>query len=100
METKKPWRINRIDALCIGLLLDNCIECGTLSPACWKHTVRTIEYVMELEKFAFRLTKTANITYDASEISLADLLGKVAQNELSLATVGRVLDELMMKIDG
>lgn len=114
-ESKKPWRINRIDALCkllslykynsnfflgIGLLLDNCIECGTMAPTSWKHTVRTIEYVAELEKYLFRLTKTANIQYDASEVSLADLLGKIVPNELSLATVGRVLDELMLKIDG
>jgi hypothetical protein len=42
----------------------------------------------------------ANLTYDASEVSLADLLGKIVPNELSLATVGRVLDELMLKIDG
>lgn len=82
------------------MLLDNCIECGTMASASWKHTVRTIEYVTELEKYLFRLTKTANIQYDASEVSLADLLGKIVPNELSLATVGRVLDELMLKIDG
>lgn len=71
-----------------------------MAPSSWKHTVRTTEYVTELEKYLFRLTKMANLTYDASEVSLADLLGKIVPNELSLATVGRVLDELMLKIDG
>ncbi|KAI6204147.1 DUF1981 domain-containing protein [Aphelenchoides besseyi] len=99
IETRKPWRINRIDALCIDLVLENCVECGTLSWSCWKYTVRTIEYVVELERYLFRLTKTANTVYDASEVSLNDLLGKISQNDLSLATVGRVLDELMLKID-
>ncbi|KAI6208663.1 DUF1981 domain-containing protein [Aphelenchoides besseyi] len=100
IETRKPWRINRIDALCIDLVLENCVECGTLSSSCWKYTVRTVEYVVELERYLFRLTKTANTVYDASEVSLNDLLGKISQNDLSLATVGRVLDELMLKIDG
>lgn len=54
---------------------------------------------MELEKYSFRLTKTAHTTYDVNETSLNDLLAKVSQNELSLANVGRVLDELMLKID-
>lgn len=71
-----------------------------MTPASWKHTVRTIEYVTELEKYLFRLTKTVNVNYDASEVSLAGLLNKIVPNELSLSTVGRVLDELMLKIDG
>ncbi|CAD5208155.1 unnamed protein product [Bursaphelenchus xylophilus] len=99
LETKKPWRINRIDALCLGILLDHSIDVGVLSPQSLKYTVRVIEYIVELERYSFRLTKTANTTYDANETSLNGLLSKVSQNELSLATVGRVLDELMLKID-
>ncbi|CAD5205761.1 unnamed protein product [Bursaphelenchus okinawaensis] len=99
LETKKPWRINRIDALCMGILIDHSIDVGVLSAQSLKYTVRVIEYIVELERYSFRLTKTANTNYDANETSLNGLLAKVSQNELPLATVGRVLDELMLKID-
>lgn len=33
-------------------------------------------------------------------MSLADLLSKIVSNELPLSTLGRVLDESMLKIDG
>ena len=98
-SSRKPWRLSRLDALGIALLIDNAIEAATIAPRCWRYVVRAIEYAGELERYSFRLTRTAHTNYDASAASLNALLANHAQNELSLAIVGRVLDELMLKIE-
>ena len=60
--------------------------------------VRAVEYVAELERHQFTLTKSANTSYETQVDGLRDLLGKPSQKDLSLRTVGKVLDELMLKV--
>lgn len=95
---KKPWTMTRIDALGLDLLLESALICGTISPGCWKHVIRAIEYVAEMERHQFNLLKSANTAYEGNSEGLKDLLGHPTQKDLNLKTTGKVLDELMLKI--
>lgn len=97
---KKSWPMSRVDALGLDLLFENALISGSLSSNCWKHVVRAVEFCTELERHQFCLTKSANTSYEqTSEVhGLRDLLGKPSQKDLSLKTIGKVLDELMLKI--
>uniref|UniRef100_A0A7E4VEJ0 DUF1981 domain-containing protein n=1 Tax=Panagrellus redivivus TaxID=6233 RepID=A0A7E4VEJ0_PANRE len=101
---KKSWPVHRVDVLGIDLLLENALPCGTLSPGTWKYVVRAIEYVAELERHQFQMTKTANTTFEstsngATVEGIRDLLTSKLEI-LPLKTLGRVLDELMLKTHG
>uniref|UniRef100_A0A914C014 Mon2/Sec7/BIG1-like HDS domain-containing protein n=1 Tax=Acrobeloides nanus TaxID=290746 RepID=A0A914C014_9BILA len=98
-DSKKVFPMTRLDALGMDLLLDNAIQCGTLSNACWKYVVRGIQYATELERYLFRITKNSNTGYDVAEKGLRELLENFGQNELPVPIVGKILDELMLKID-
>lgn len=60
---------------------------------------RAIEYAIEMERFLFRLTKASNTSYDASEDSLRGMLYDDSQSDLPLATLGRALDDILLRID-
>lgn len=80
-------------------MLEICSEvgyCYQLKPSC---TFRAMEYAIETERYLFRLTKASNTSYDASEESLRGMLYDDSQSELSLATLGRALDDILIRID-
>ncbi|TKR62431.1 hypothetical protein L596_026395 [Steinernema carpocapsae] len=53
MERIDKWKVSKQDALSLEMVLDNAVDCGLASAQCWKHVIRSTEYVWELERYLF-----------------------------------------------
>ncbi|KAK0427959.1 hypothetical protein QR680_010511 [Steinernema hermaphroditum] len=90
MDRIDKWKVSKQDALSLEMVLDNAIECGLASAACWKHVIRCTEYLWELERYLF-----GSGGGEERKTSRWSLLGRDTSTQFNMVNLRSASDEML-----